>query len=173
MHGMTAMFKGRPVIVLSKNVKHPAWLLFILAHELGHVARGHLREGEVLLDQDVGKNVPDSEEEEANSFAIETLTGDPKFRVYAPGRWPKAVELAASAQAISKKDRIDPGHIVLNYAATMGDDFWPVANAALKNLGSEGNGPSLVRQVMADRLDWSELPKESSQFLMRVTRAES
>ena len=32
---------GRPVIILSKASQLWAWQLFILAHEVGHVALGH------------------------------------------------------------------------------------------------------------------------------------
>jgi len=42
MNGMATLAKDRPVIVLTHKRKQPAWQLFILAHELGHIIRGHL-----------------------------------------------------------------------------------------------------------------------------------
>lgn len=173
MQGMSAMFNGRPVIVLAKNIRQPAWLLFVLAHELGHIARKHLSEGDVLIDQDVDKNTPDAEEDEANKFAIELIAGRPDFGVVASDRWPDARSLAVSAKAMGAKHHIDPGHIVLNYAHTMGSDFWAVANAALKFLEPDADAPGTVRKELAARLDWSALPQDSSAFLMRVTKAES
>jgi hypothetical protein len=173
MHGMTALFKGRPVIVLSKNQKSAAWILFILAHELGHILAGHLAEGTVLLDQDVDKNERDPEEDEANSLALELIAGESDFSVLTTGRWLKASELAKEAHEFGSQHHIDPGHIVLNYAHTMGDSFWGVANAALKHLEPGVNAPDLVRSILADKLNWSALPKDSCEFLMRITGAES
>lgn len=173
MHGMAVMFRGRPAIVLSKNAKQPAWLLFVLAHELGHIICEHLSDGSALVDQDVENNESDDEEKEANDFALELITGKPKYSVIAPGRWPNAHELARSAKEIAEKRQIDPGHIVLNYAHSMGPDFWAVANAALKLLEPDANAPVTVRSMLAAKLDWSLLPKDSCSFLMRVTKAES
>ncbi len=173
MQGMSAMFKGRPVIIISKQLKPTAWLLFILAHELGHIVGGHLSDGTVLVDQDVGKNERDVEEDEANALALELLTGTSNYQVYTSGRWPNADELAEVAHELGKERHIDPGHIILNYAHTMGDRFWPVANAALKKLEPHANAPALVRSVLAGKLDWSALPKDSCEFMMRVTRHES
>jgi Zn-dependent peptidase ImmA (M78 family) len=172
MHGMAAQINGRPVIVLCRKVKATAWLLFILAHELGHIVAGHLGGDGVLVDQDVDNNERDTEEDEANAFAIELLTGRPDCAFHTTGRWPNAQNLAEMARAIGTERHIDPGHIVLNYAHTMGSEFWGVANAALKVLEPRANAPGLVRSALAAKLDWSALPEESSEFLMRVTKAE-
>jgi hypothetical protein len=172
MQGLSAMHQGRPVIVLSRKAAHAAWLLFVLAHELGHIACGHLSEDGVLLDQDVDKNERDVEEDQANAFAIELLTGEPEFRVFTSGRWPNAKDLARIARQLGTKHRIDPGHVVLKYAHTMGSGFWPVANAALKLLESKADAPALIRDTLAGNLDWASLPRDSSKFLMRVSTAE-
>lgn len=170
MQGMSAMFNRRPVIVLSKQWKPTAWLLFILAHELGHIVSGHLSDGTVLVDQDVNKNERDPEEDEANSVALELITGDKEYQVFTSGRWLNADELADVARELGNECRIDPGHIILNYAHTMGDGFWRVANAALKKSEPHANAPELVRSVLAGKLDWSALPKDSSEFMMRVMK---
>ena len=76
------------------------------------------------------------------------------------------------ARHASGELRVDPGHIVLNYAHTMGGRFWPVANAALGLLEPNRDAMKVVRQKMAGHLDWSSLPEDSSEFLMRVSQAE-
>ena len=86
------------------------------------------------------------------------------------GRWPNAEELAKSAQDIGRKSMIDPGHVVLNYAHSMGQSFFPVAQAALKNLDPHDDAVAKVRSKMAGNLDWSRLPEDSSEFLMRVSQ---
>ena len=167
--GFVARVDGRPVVVLCVRKKQPAWLLFILAHELGHAALGHISEDGSIMDYEVDEESQDAEEMEANTFAIELLTGSPTCRLRAADRWPNAQGLAEEAKRIGRRQMIDPGHVVLNYAHSMGPDFFGVANAALARLNPDANAIALIRGVMADRLDWSNLPDDSSEFLMRVT----
>ena len=54
----------------------------------------------------------------------------------------------------------------------MGDKFWPVANAALALLEPKRDALKVVRNKMAENLDWSSLPEDSSEFLMRISQAE-
>jgi hypothetical protein len=168
--GFAARINGRPVIVLCVRKKQPAWQSFILAHELGHIACGHIADDGTLLDDRVEEASQDEEEREANTFAGELLTGGPSRRFRAAGRWPNAVELAEDAARIGRQQMIDPGHLILNYAYSMGADFYPVANAALTRLNPHADAIGEIRSVMADQLDWSRLPDDSSEFLMRVTR---
>jgi len=74
--GLSVRVGGRPVIVLCKKDTYTAWMLFILAHELGHIALGHIEEDGVLVDESMKHNVQDQEEAAANAFAIELLTGN-------------------------------------------------------------------------------------------------
>ena len=55
----------------------------------------------------------------------------------------------------------------------MGSGFWRVANAALALIEPERNALEIVRQKLAERLDWSSLPEDSSEFLMRMTCRQS
>jgi len=168
--GFAARVNGRPVIVLCRHAKSSAWLLFILAHELGHLALGHVPDEGTLIDQGLDENSTDVEEQQANAFAIELLTGKPKRSFVATGRWPNAEGLAKAAQEIARQSMIDPGHIVLNYAHSMGETFFPVGQAALKLLDPRDDAVAKVRTKMAGNLDWSRLPEDSCEFLMRVTQ---
>lgn len=170
MHGLAARVDGRPVIVLSWARRHPAWLLFVLAHELGHLALGHVDEGTTLIDDEVDKESGDAEERAANDFALALLCGSSETRFSANDRWLKAEALAAAATKLGHELRIDPGHIVLNYANTMGKSFYAVANAALALLPGAADAPEAARRRLAGGLDWERLPAESSEFVMRMTR---
>src|SRR5215510_9769204 len=44
---------GRSAIVLCKNTHQSAYLSFILAHEIGHIIRGHINSDGVLIDEQV------------------------------------------------------------------------------------------------------------------------
>lgn len=168
--GFATRVHGRPVIVLCRKAKYSAWLLFILAHELGHIALGHIEEDGCLLDDHVERDSQDDEEKQANDFAIELLTGRAERRFITTGAWPNAQELAEKAKQLGQQLLIDPGHIALNYAHSMGKSFFAVGNAALKLLDPHADAVGMVRTKMAERLDWSRLPEESSEFLMRVTQ---
>lgn len=170
--GLAVKMRGRSVVVLCKQEQFTAWLLFVLAHELGHIVLGHIPDDGVLLDENVKTNLVDAEEEAANKFAIGLLTGDEERRYFTPGRWPNAVQLAKDARDIGRLHHVDPGHVVLNYAYTMGNGFWGVANAALAILEPRRDALGMVRRKLAEHLDWSNLPEDSSKFLMRVSKAE-
>lgn len=171
--GLAVQVRGRPVVVICKKTQAPAWLLFILAHELGHIALGHIPEGGALIDEDVDTNEPDVEEDQANAFAIELLTGRKDSRFPTTARWPNAQTLAKRARELGHQFKIDPGHIVLSYAHTMGGNFFQVANAALALLEPKREALGIVRRKLAEHLDWSSLPEDSSEFLMRVSQAEN
>jgi hypothetical protein len=169
MEGLTARIGGRPVIILSKEQRQPAWLLFILAHELGHVACGHVGDDQVLVDEKVEQDSNDDEERAANAYAVELLTGAPDRRFYAPGRWPNARALAAAAERIGRQHQIDPGHVVLNYGKSMGSTFFAVANAALTHLDPSPDAVAIIRRKLADNLDWSGLTEEAAEFVAKMT----
>jgi len=171
--GLAVKVRDRPVIVLCKQARFTAWLLFILAHELGHVILGHIPDNGALIDEDVNQNVGDAEEIAANIFALELLTGHKDCRFHPTGRWPNATELARNARMMGRELKIDPGHIVLNYAHTMGNGFFAVANGALGKLEPEREALGIVRRKMAEHLDWSRLPADSCEFLMRVSQVEN
>lgn len=168
--GLAARVQGRPVIVLCKKAKHSAWLLFILAHELGHLALGHVPPDGSLIDEGIDEASTDGEESAANAFAIELLAGRSDRRFTASGRWPNAHELAKSAKEIGRTRMIDPGHIALNYSHSMGKSFFAVGNAALNLIDPNADPVGLIRGRLAENLDWNLLPEDSSEFLMRVSR---
>jgi len=172
--GFTLRVGSRPVIVICKSIRQPAWLLFILAHELGHIAHGHIPEDSALIDEKMHDNLRDQEEIEADTYALELLTGDGEASVATSGRWPNMQELALRAQDMGKRNHVDPGHIVLNYAHTMGEgSFFAVANGALKLLYPQADAIAMIREKLAANLDWERLPEDSSDFLMRMTCQES
>jgi len=170
MDGLAYARSGRSAIALCKNTHHSAWLLFILAHELGHIVRGHVNGDGVLIDEQVDRNSTDAEEKAANAFALELLTGNPESRVFSVGPV-SARALAKAAYQAGVHEQIDPGHIVLNYAYQMGNDYFAVANAALKLLDPHADAVGLVRSRMLAHLDKTRLSEDTYEFILRATRA--
>jgi hypothetical protein len=173
--GIAAVVHDRPVVVLCRQDNSAARQLFILAHEIGHIALKHVANDSVLIDEKLDDNDRDREEDEANKFAIELLTGDSDVSFTSEGRWLTALELAEDSKTRGRELAIDPGHIILNYAHSMerkhpGRSNWPTATAALNIVECEASALAFIRRRMNEELDWASLPEDSSEFLRRVSR---
>ena len=179
--GIAAMVQGRPVIVLCRKEDCAAKQLFILAHEIGHIALDHVADDSVLIDEEMGKNERDNEERDADEFALQLLGGNPvASSIQCDGRL-KSSELATKAEAIGHSLQVDPGHIVLKYAHHMTahssrgifrNRIWASANGCLNSLCANPSALTLIRRRMEDGLDWSSLPEDSREFLRRVSGIE-
>jgi hypothetical protein len=156
----------RPVIVLACGYRYSARLLFIVAHELGHWARGHLSDQSILAEESIAREGESHEEAEANWFAVELLTGKPDKAYWAP-RSLTAAQLAEGARMAGRRDKVDPGVVALNYAWNQGT--WEVGMGALKILEPEPKGMLLLQQRMLESLEWSRLHEEDAQLLLRLT----
>lgn len=175
MEGMVTIAKGRPVIVLTKKTSQCDWMLFILAHEVGHVALKHLEEteGEAIVDdtvEDADSN--DTQEKDANRFATKLLSSQGKLKIANPV--PRAPSLAAMALEFGRKHGISPGHVILNavrHTTINGKNLFALGNAALKQLPADVRGPSpaeLCRQVARRHLDLEKLKNDSIEYLEKL-----
>lgn len=118
MDGIAMSLNGRPSIVLS-NKRASGFLLFHLAHELGHIALGHVSANGAIVDDEIKKSDADAgrdpQEIDADRFAIELLTGNADGRITL-NQMIKATALAHLAAQYGHKHNIDPTHVVLNCA---------------------------------------------------------
>ena len=172
---LTGIFKGRPAIVITKQHKYPAWLLFILAHELGHIAKRHVQAYGVLIDEKVDQTDSEDIEAEANTFAVELLTGQSEKRYSAPKNL-TAKELILMAQTASQRDGVDPGFVAMNYAdskrleAHNGRGHYAVGNGALSVIEPNTDPVAAIHALMCERLDWEEIGRDSRHFLRRIAK---
>jgi hypothetical protein len=158
---------GRPVIVIGSAKRENAWLLFYVAHECGHIARGHLSRSEMIVDVDepeIRQVQQDPEEREADEFALTVLGGKqvelPDFRL-------SVSALASAVRSLGQRQRIDPGHLVLRHAMATGD--WAGATMALQDLEQGANAPLLINgDFAAEAIDLSEMAEDRRAFLKRV-----
>lgn len=159
-----AMFCGkRPVIVLASGRDSPPWIAFHLAHELGHIMREHVRDaGDVIVDQDLDKKDEDQQEQEADSFACEVLTGEssPGF----PAKFGLTAEkLAQAALQYGESRRISPGTVVLIYGRSAAR--FPVVQGALKFLGQDIGAHEQITDELRRLLPMGDLPETTERFL--------
>lgn len=171
-HGMVGCFYNRPVIVISLKSSSPARLLFILAHELGHIIKGHVK-GASIVDQEIEPESVDIEEIEANEFAVELLLGKPDMGYYTP-RVFSGDSLATYAQGISARDNVDPGVVVLNSAWSKANRavtekerqiIWATAFKALKIIEGDADAPTKINRYVQKYLDLDRLDGDSQDYL--------
>ncbi len=164
--GLAVNINDRPVIVLASQKKFSAWILFILAHELGHILLGHVTDVP-LIDEKVNTPWDDHEEQAANQFATDLILGEAQHlnwpkRLYFPVLQQSALELAATYQA-------DPGAICFNYAwQRRQNSDWAAATAAVKAIQGNIDEPhpfQLVNQVLKKYLDLTHLDTDTQAYL--------
>jgi hypothetical protein len=170
MHAMTVRIGGRFAVLLGAEWNYLARTAYAVAHEIGHVLLGHLDEEQVLLEmgdplRESGEG--DVEEEEADRFALEVLTGssEPIFVVNTNAY--SSASLAQQAQREGKRRGIDPGVLALCLAYS--NRQWAKSYAALKRIGP---GPidagKYVNDVAVGQLRWEDLSLDNQEYLARV-----
>lgn len=172
-HGLAAIVNGRPVIVLCWNERRPSWMLFHLAHELGHIALGHVTDGTMLLDEKIDVESVETDEVQANAFALTVITGRGDRDLKSTGRWPVTDEMVRAARDYGAKHRIDPGHVALNYAKTMsertGARFFALAGAALREINQGSDAIEMIRDRIMRRLDWDAFHDDERAFVEQLS----
>ncbi len=165
--GMIQWQEDYPIIILSANNTHRAKFTFDLAHELGHLALGHLREG-ILIDESLEFNSNNDEEKQANQFAVHLLL-DKYDNYLGNNKFKNAENLTQYVIkfVIPKLPNIEPDAIILNYGWHNKNCFG-LAMAALKILKVSTDGQTLINNYLADQLDWDRFSDENYEYLERA-----
>jgi hypothetical protein len=166
MTGLAIRLHDRFAVVLSRKA-HPSELLFHLAHELGHIANGHLNSDGFLADLQIGAgDRGDADEKEADAYAIRLLNGV-AVKYSAGGRIVSGVQLYRAAKALSERERIDVGHIILNYGHAQ--EQFPLAKAALKHVAGSDCGSAVVNSALFEFIDDERLSEDQLTLLHTAT----
>lgn len=181
--GVTAIavqLGGRPAILVARESGIDAQYMFHVAHELGHIALGHLNDVSAIVDADptdpanhADELIDDEEEHAADAYAQALLTGSPNFQVLRQEKSPESAnlgtarELATRATEMSRQFGIDPGHLVMSFGYSTGE--WLLANAAAKLLPHQDEKPAtLVNRILWQQLDASRQDEQSLSYLKAV-----
>lgn len=177
--GMAAVTIGqdnRAAIFVARKPLHPAQTTFFIAHELGHMALGHVHDGEAIVDAspmvepDDGPLFEDAEEAQADAYALELLTGKPALTVIADSGKGTAAELARIAIEAGQRLRIDPGLLLLSFGRSTGR--WPQVTAALRQLPDyNADTTQAINRALRSQLDLGRLPASSIAYLDAVAAA--
>ena len=169
MHAMVVGQGGRHAVLFSREAKYPAMAAFTLAHEIGHIALGHVPDDEILVDTEDPAGAADHDDEEvaADRFALEVLLGDPDPDIRLEFDTFNHAELADAVIRAGPHYGIDPGTLALAVAHRR--NAWPVAMAAMRLIQPEPmDVPSLVNEVAATQLELGRLGYDSSVFIERT-----
>jgi hypothetical protein len=172
------------VILVARDTGVEAQYMFHVAHELGHISLGHMRDTVAIIDaetQDLDDpnvrsllsdkaSAVDEEEQAADAYAQELLTGSKSFNVdrltlaTSQGSG-TAAELAARALASGRELGVDPGHIVMCFGNTTKE--WALAQSAAKLLPQQPERPgTMVNKALWDQL--KGIPDEQSAAFLRA-----
>lgn len=176
MTGMSVNVSGRPVIVLGYNSTQAGKQLFVLAHELAHILCGHLRENELLIDEellDVSEGLAgaaatkrDDEEKQADAFALALLRNGHVAPLRQLGRIDSAAVLASSAYTLGEALGIDPEHLILSYAKE--HDDWMRANLALSYIPHESTAIDMIRSAFLENTSQDKLTEETREYMLQL-----
>jgi len=170
MDAVVQNVNGRPVIAITKKHKHESALLFLLAHEMGHIFSGHLSDNQMIIDESVNELDEDTQESEANSFALELLTGRAETHFHSDGKRLLSEHLAIAAKAKGIELKIDPGHIALNWAHTT--NYWAIANKALNILYPEPHWENNIKKIIANEINVFDAKEDEVDYLLNLMKIE-
>jgi len=163
----------RPVIVLKDSRPFAAFWLFDLAHELGHIARGHVREsGVVDIDSPAPARSSDSQEEEANQFALELLVPRHRellaaIRQDARGQY---MRFKFSVQRVAQRAGVSEGVLgmVAAYELTEIGEYRDRWGSASNLARPEGAGRGIVQQILREHVEIERLPEIEREIITAV-----
>lgn len=171
-------FQGSPVVVVKESRELAVYWLFDLAHELGHVARGHLDDAGVV-DVDDLRPLPrtaegggDPQEVEANDYALRLLLGDYEELVDEVRRGSRGnyLRFKGAVTTVARKAEVNPGLLGLVAAHELTDigepkDRWGSATNLSR---ADGDGRPVVIRLLLSRVDLSDLSEVDSMLVAAV-----
>jgi hypothetical protein len=170
---MATRAEGRHAILLGKDAIYPAPIAYYLAHEIGHIALGHLKGASAVVDlQDPLEQDGNTDEEEraADKYALELLTGNPEPSVATETKNFVAQQLAQNLLETANAVRIEPGTLALIFGHSTNN--WVKAYAAMKHIYTNPHSVWFeVNQVAQQEIDWTQISEDFALFLRAVMGA--
>jgi transcriptional regulator with XRE-family HTH domain/Zn-dependent peptidase ImmA (M78 family) len=166
----------QPVIVLKESRSFGAYWLFDLAHELAHLALGHVEmRGIVEVGAPSKADLDDEQEAQANTYALDLLLPDPgamltEVRRRTAGDAPKNFKFAV--EAVARRTNVSAGLLGIIAAHEMSDvpedkDRWGSANNLAK--GDDPDGRARVAAAFGARMQLSDLDALDAALLQALS----
>ena len=154
--------EDRFAIALCRNEASPAWLAFHLAHEIGHVACGHLSNEGMLVDENIEADIVAIEQEkEANDYATRLLGSED----IAPPilNFKKRLSQTKSLVELGTKHQVSPGHLVLKAGSR--DNNFACARVLLSDIEGKNNAREVISRRALNELRQMGINEEAEEFL--------
>ncbi len=170
MAAMTVRVADRYAILLGKDSQYPAHIAFYLAHEMGHIAAGHLEQDRAIVDLESAEmdwDSGDREEIGADRYALELLTGMESPTILPSTRRYTARSLAHAVIGASSELKIEPGTLALCFGYSTKD--WRTSTAAMRYIYREPI--SVWKQINAlarAQLSAGQVPDDSAEYLEAI-----
>lgn len=170
MAAMSVQIGTRPIILVGRDSFYPSNVAFYIAHELAHIALGHLRYNGVLVDfhrSDFADSSTDPEERAADRYALELLTGCSQPLALGSTGGPSSRGLATSAIKSTKHFATEPG--ILAQCFGYSNKHWAIVNAAMKNIyAAKKHVWNEINGIAANQLTLENISEDSRIYLMRI-----
>ena len=171
MCAMAVRVHERYAILIARESNYPAQIAYYIAHELGHIASGHLAALPAVIDMDdplSESRGSDSEEKEADRYALELLTGQADPIVSTDAQKFSGAALARAVIETGPKVNIEPGTLALCFGHQT--KRWDKVFAALKKIYVHASpvGPALNRLAF-QQLSFDAVSDEAGGYLQAVT----
>lgn len=164
--GLALFANEQPCVLLAEKKDAPAWLAFHLAHELGHLMCRHVTPGSALLpDENLERIINDADEDEADAFANELLTGDPSPNLKAVYGM-TAEKLANAVKHFAPRKKIDPAVFALVYGHNA--DRMPVAVKALSIIQQDSGARLQIRRFLNQYISMDNLSDTDAHLLEQL-----
>ncbi len=167
MAAMSVQIDGRNVILMGKDSMYPPHVAFYLAHELAHVALGHLSKDSAIVDLEttaLAAPGDDPDEVAADRFALQLLTGLTEPKVLSKSKTYNANQLAHAVLDSSTELQIEPGTLALCFGYSTGQ--WAKTNAAIKRVYSSPIPVwSEINKIAASHLDLNLIPDDARSYV--------
>lgn len=169
MDGMAVFTENRPVIILSKKTDIPSWMSFILAHEMGHIAKGHCLPDQILVDEDLHtppEGEQDIEEDEADNFALNLLSSGVDLTEELNREY-TANQLLEKAMDLQRIHGLDAGHVILRYGYLK--NKWGLAISLVRGLSKETESPiDMTKEALYRYIKKDAVPVDSIKLLFKI-----
>jgi hypothetical protein len=170
MCAMAVKIGDRYAILLGKDSEYPAPIAYYLAHELGHIALGHLKGNSAIVDLTSPLDSPqenDHEELDADRYALELLTGMPNPTVVPGAKQFGLRQLAEKLIDSSLELRIEPGTLALCFGHSTGQ--WERANGVLKRIYANPKSVWVqVNRIAHSQLNMTDAPDDFVSYLHAI-----
>lgn len=169
MHAMVVGHDGRHAILLARAPRYPAQAAFTLAHEMAHAALGHLGAAPAIVDMGdpAQGGEADDQEEEADRFALEILTGSPQPDIRIEARRFSAASLARAVAVTAPEHGIEPGSLALCVGHARG--AWQTAMKALAILNPDPLDVGWeINRVARAQLNWDAIGSDGTDWLDKI-----